>query len=112
MVQAILRDVDRMKTDLESQKLWVKKLEDIVFEAHILLDELAYEDVRRKVEIEKDKVVRNFFSFSKNPLAFHLIMANKITIVSKTLDEFISTKSPSECVATICYEAEIDLNQT
>ena len=27
------------KADLESQKLWVKKLEDIVFEANILLDE-------------------------------------------------------------------------
>ncbi|XP_022931805.1 putative disease resistance protein RGA3 [Cucurbita moschata] len=112
MVQAILRDVDRMKADLESQKLWVKKLEDIVFEAHILLDELAYEHVRCKVEIEKDKVVRNFFSFSKNSLAFRLKMANKITTVSKTLDEFISTKSPSLCVATISNEAEIDIYQT
>ncbi|XP_022933219.1 probable disease resistance RPP8-like protein 2 [Cucurbita moschata] len=112
MVQAILRDVDRMKADLESQKLWVKKLEDIVFEAHILLDELAYEHVRCKVEIEKDKVVRNFFSFSKNSLAFRLKMANKITTISKTLDEFISTKSPSLCVATISNEAEIDIYQT
>ncbi|XP_022931813.1 putative disease resistance protein RGA1 [Cucurbita moschata] len=54
MAQAILRDIDRMKTDLESLKLWVKNLEDIVFEADIVLDELAYEDVRRKVEIGKD----------------------------------------------------------
>ena len=36
MAQAILRDVDRMKTNLESLKLWVKNLEDIVFEADIL----------------------------------------------------------------------------
>ncbi|XP_022968824.1 putative disease resistance protein RGA3 [Cucurbita maxima] len=56
MAQAILRDVDRMKTNLESEKQWVKKLEEILFEADILLDELAYEDVRPKVEIEKDKV--------------------------------------------------------
>ncbi|XP_023516670.1 putative disease resistance protein RGA3 [Cucurbita pepo subsp. pepo] len=112
MAQAILRDVDRMKTNLESEKQWVKKLEEILFEADILFDELAYENVRRKVEIEKDKVVRNFFSFSKNPIAFRLKMANKITTIAKTLAEFNSTKSPSRCVATICYEAEIDLNQT
>ncbi|XP_022931806.1 putative disease resistance protein RGA3 [Cucurbita moschata] len=112
MAQAILRDAERMKTNLESQKQWVKQLEDIIFEADILLDELAYEDVRRKVEIEKYKVVRNFFSFSKNPLAFRLKMANKITTVAKNLADFNSTQSPSGCVATISNEAEIDLNQT
>ncbi|XP_022933224.1 putative disease resistance protein RGA3 [Cucurbita moschata] len=112
MAQAILRDAERMKTNLESQKQWVKQLEDIIFEADILLDELAYEDVRRKVEIEKYKVVRNFFSFSKNPLAFRLKMANKITTVAKNLADFNSTQSPSGCVATTSNEAKIDLNQT
>ncbi|XP_023535529.1 uncharacterized protein LOC111796940 [Cucurbita pepo subsp. pepo] len=54
MAQAIPRDVEKMRVDLDSLKLWVKKLEDIVFQADILLNELAYEDVRLKVEIGKD----------------------------------------------------------
>ena len=111
MAQAILRDVDRMKPDLDSLKLWVNNLEDIVFEADILLNELAYEDVRRKVEIEKDRMVCNFFSFSKNSLAFRLKMANKTTSVAKKLDELVSTKSHLGCVATTSNEAKIDLNQ-
>ncbi|XP_022961420.1 disease resistance protein RGA2-like [Cucurbita moschata] len=111
MAQAILRDAERMKTNLESQKQWVKQLEDIIFEADILFDEVTYEDVRCKVEIEKYKVVRNFFSFSKNPLAFRLKMANKITTVAKNLADFNSTQSPSGRVSTISNEAEIDLNQ-
>ncbi|CAK9324909.1 unnamed protein product [Citrullus colocynthis] len=49
MVQAILRDIDRIKSEYPDVKPWVEKLEDIVFEADILLDELAYEDLRRKV---------------------------------------------------------------
>ncbi|XP_022973478.1 putative disease resistance protein RGA3 [Cucurbita maxima] len=111
MAQAIVRDVEKMKVDLDSLKLWVKKLQDIVFKADILLDELAYEDVRRKVEIGKDRMVRNFFSFSKNFFAFRLKMVNEITTVTKKLDELVSTKCPLACVATTFNETETDLNQ-
>ena len=78
----------------------------------ILLDELVYEDVRRKVEIGKDLKLRNFFSFFKNSLAFRLKMANQITTVTKKFDELVSTKSPLGCVTITSNEAEIDLNQT
>ncbi|XP_022932643.1 disease resistance protein RGA2-like [Cucurbita moschata] len=107
--QAILNDVDKNKANLETVTRWVKKLEDIVFEADNLLDDLAYEDVRRKVE---DQVVRNFFSLSKNSLAFRLKMANKITTVAKKLNELVFIKTPPRCVGTTSDEAEIDLNQT
>ncbi|XP_022932629.1 disease resistance protein RGA2-like isoform X2 [Cucurbita moschata] len=102
--RAILRNVDRTKADHEYLNLWVKKLEDIVFEADNLLDELAYEDVRRKVEIETVSII----SFS----TFYIKMANKIPTVAKKLQEFISTNPPPLCVATTSNEAEIDLNQT
>ena len=111
MAQAILRDVEKMKVDLDSLKLWVKKLQDIVLKADILLDELAYEDVRRKVEIGKDLMVRNFFSFSKNFFAFRLKITNEITTVTKKLDELVYTKCPPRCVATTFNETETDLNQ-
>ncbi|XP_022932644.1 putative disease resistance protein RGA3 [Cucurbita moschata] len=111
MAQAILRDVNRVKADLDSLKLWVKKLEDIIFEADILLDDLAYEDGRRRAESGNGVMVRSFFSFSKNPLAFRLKMANKITNVAKKLDELVFIKTPPRCVGTTSNEAEIDLNQ-
>ncbi|CAK9313841.1 unnamed protein product [Citrullus colocynthis] len=50
MVEAILRDADRIRAEHQALKLWLEKLEDIVFEADVLLDELSYEDLRRKVE--------------------------------------------------------------
>ncbi|XP_022955642.1 uncharacterized protein LOC111457584 isoform X2 [Cucurbita moschata] len=54
MLHAILRDVDRIKSEYPEVKPWVEKLQDIVFEADVLLDDLAYERLRRKVETGKD----------------------------------------------------------
>ncbi|KAL4023962.1 hypothetical protein IC575_017732 [Cucumis melo] len=103
MVEAILRDVNRIKAEHQALKLWVEKLEHIVFEADVLLDELSYEDLRRKVET---RPVRSFVSSSKNPLVFRLKMANKIKAIAKRLDEHYYAASIMGLVAITSKEVE------
>ncbi|KAM5559931.1 hypothetical protein ABKV19_021222 [Rosa sericea] len=76
-IQAMLRDVDHSQVRGEAVELWVKDLEDIAQEADDVLDEMGYEVLRRKVELQMRKKVKNFFSHS-NPIAFRLEMAHKI----------------------------------
>ncbi|XP_038900029.1 putative disease resistance protein RGA3 [Benincasa hispida] len=111
MVEAILRDVDRIKAEHQAVKLWVEKLEDIVFEADVLLDELAYEDIRRKAEPQKEVTVSNFVSFSKNPLVFRLKMANKIKNIARMLEKHYSAASTVGLVAIISKQIEPDFSQ-
>ncbi|XP_022925452.1 disease resistance protein RGA2-like [Cucurbita moschata] len=92
MAQAIPRDVEKMKVDLDSLKLWVKKLEDIVFQADILLNELAYEDVRLKVEIGKDLL------YKKIPprcvaTTFRIGVIGRDTEVSNIVDKLLALKN-------------------
>ncbi|XP_023527716.1 putative disease resistance protein RGA3 [Cucurbita pepo subsp. pepo] len=111
MLHAILRDVDRIKSEYPEVKPWVEKLQDIVFEADVLLDDLAYERLRRKVETGKDAMVRNFVSLSKNPLVFRLKMANRIKAISRMLKEHYSAASVVGLVAITSKEIEPDLSQ-
>ncbi|KGN53095.1 putative disease resistance protein RGA3 [Cucumis sativus] len=108
MVEAILRDVNRIKAEHQALRLWVEKLEHIVFEADVLLDELSYEDLRRKVDA---RPVRSFVSSSKNPLVFRLKMANKIKAIAKRLDEHYCAASIMGLVAITSKEVESEPSQ-
>ncbi|XP_022145171.1 putative disease resistance protein RGA3 [Momordica charantia] len=83
--ETILGDINRKKLRHESVRLWVEDLQHLVYQADDLLDELVYEDLRRKVEIEKINKVRNFFSLTNNPFLFRSKMANSMKAISETL---------------------------
>ncbi|XP_061994856.1 putative disease resistance protein RGA3 isoform X3 [Rosa rugosa] len=51
-IQAMLRDVDHSQVRGEAVEIWVKDLEDIAHKADDVLDEITYEDLRRKVELQ------------------------------------------------------------
>ena len=61
MTHAFLQDAETRQVDQPVQ-VWLKQLKKIAGEADDVLDELAYEDLRRKVETQTMKKVRNFFS--------------------------------------------------
>ncbi|XP_030936545.1 putative disease resistance protein RGA3 [Quercus lobata] len=86
MIQAVLADAERRKVREESSRLWLQRLEDVAYDADDLLDELAYEILRRKVEIRNQmkRKVHFFFSFS-NPIAFRIKMANKVKAIGELL---------------------------
>lgn len=69
LTRAFLQDAERRKVD-EPVKVWLEQLIDIAFEADDVLDELAYEHVRRTVDNQMSKKVRDFLSPSK--ITWHL----------------------------------------
>ncbi|XP_030940104.1 putative disease resistance protein RGA4 [Quercus lobata] len=86
MIQAVLADAERRQVGEERVKLWLQRLKDVAYDADDVLDELAYELLRRKVEIRNQmkRKVCFFFSFS-NPIAFRFKMANKVKTIAGSL---------------------------
>ncbi|KAL2530424.1 Disease resistance protein (CC-NBS-LRR class) family [Forsythia ovata] len=85
-IMAVLKDADRRQVDSEAVKLWLKDLEDVAYDADNVLDEIKYENLRRKVQIQnqmKPKVCL-YFSFY-TPLAFRWKMAHKINNINVNL---------------------------
>ena len=68
MIQAVLTDAEKRQVREESVKLWLKMLEDVAYEADNVLDEIAYENLRQKIEVgnQRKRKVLNFCSTS-NP---------------------------------------------
>lgn len=67
MVRDVLQRVD--KSNFSDLKTWLQDLQAIADEADDLLEEVAYENLRRQLEHPMRKKVR---SFSLNPIAFYL----------------------------------------
>ncbi|XVF37503.1 hypothetical protein REPUB_Repub20aG0014400 [Reevesia pubescens] len=76
LTRAFLQDAEMRQVD-EPVKLWLKQLRDIAYEADVVLDELAYEDLRP----QKKTKVGNFLSLSKYN------MAKKVTNINLSMDK-------------------------
>ncbi|XP_075637478.1 putative disease resistance protein RGA3 [Castanea sativa] len=87
-IQAVLADAERRQVRDEVVRLWLQRLKEVAYDADDVLDEFAYEILRRKVEIRNQmkRKVYFFFSFS-NPIAFRLKMANQIKTIHESLKE-------------------------
>ncbi|XVE80888.1 hypothetical protein DITRI_Ditri15bG0017300 [Diplodiscus trichospermus] len=70
MTHAFLQDAETRQVHNVAVQIWLKRLGEIASDADDVLDELAYEDLRRKVETQICEKVCNFFSISKNPIIF------------------------------------------
>ncbi|CDP03415.1 unnamed protein product [Coffea canephora] len=79
-IQAFLRDAEKEQVTKEFVKRWLENLERVAFDAGNLLDDVNYEMIRRKVEIQNQmkRKVCLFFSLS-NPIAFRLEKNRKTT---------------------------------
>uniref|UniRef100_A0A2K1XNR5 Disease resistance protein RGA3 n=1 Tax=Populus trichocarpa TaxID=3694 RepID=A0A2K1XNR5_POPTR len=83
MIQAVLQDAARRPVTDKSAKLWLEKLQGAAYNAEDVLDEFAYEILRKD---QKKGKVRDFFS-SHNPAAFRLNMGRKVQKINEALDE-------------------------
>ncbi|PPD87267.1 hypothetical protein GOBAR_DD15795 [Gossypium barbadense] len=88
MIEAFLQDAEEKQTKNTSVKLWLERLEDVAYEAVDVLDEFAYEILRRKVEI-RNQILRKVLDFlsCNNSILFRLKMANKIKDILTSLDD-------------------------
>ncbi|KAJ9160438.1 hypothetical protein P3X46_025839 [Hevea brasiliensis] len=94
MIRDVLQDAEEQQTEKESVKRWLKKLKEVAYDAEDVFDELAYENLRRKVEMpdQPGMEVRNFFSFSEGiryvkKVALHVKMVHKVRKVNESLNK-------------------------
>ncbi|KAK8485032.1 hypothetical protein V6N12_014108 [Hibiscus sabdariffa] len=90
LTRAFLQDAESRRLDDEPVKVWIQQLRDIAYVADDVLDELAYEHLRRTAENNQvSKKVSNFFTPSKNPMAFTLKMGKIVKNVNKSMDGIV-----------------------
>ena len=87
MVQALLADAEKRQVEEESVKLWLQRLKDVAYDADDVLDEHAYELLRRKAEIQNQKKRKVCSSSLSEPIAFSFKMANKVKTIADSLKE-------------------------
>nr|XP_028958341.1 putative disease resistance protein RGA3 [Malus domestica]XP_028958342.1 putative disease resistance protein RGA3 [Malus domestica]XP_028958343.1 putative disease resistance protein RGA3 [Malus domestica]XP_028958344.1 putative disease resistance protein RGA3 [Malus domestica]XP_028958345.1 putative disease resistance protein RGA3 [Malus domestica]XP_028958346.1 putative disease resistance protein RGA3 [Malus domestica] len=95
MIQDITREAAEQPQDpREAVASWVQKLKDVANDADDVLEEINYEVLRHKHEIQNHlkRKVLNFFSFS-NPVAFRLKTACKIKSINASLVDLASQAS-------------------
>ncbi|CAL5379900.1 unnamed protein product [Camellia sinensis] len=87
LIQSLLSDAENQRITSASMREWLKNLKLVTCDAENVLDEFAYEALRRKLEVKNRmrNKVRNLFSLS-NPLAFRLKMAHKVKDINSMLD--------------------------
>ncbi|KAJ9158772.1 hypothetical protein P3X46_024323 [Hevea brasiliensis] len=87
-IKAVLLDAEKKQANSHAVKSWIKRLQDVVYDADDLLDDMATEGLRRKVEGQGRMVrkVCDFFS-SSNQIAFRFKMGHRIKDIKKRLDD-------------------------
>ncbi|KAJ4968127.1 hypothetical protein NE237_014828 [Protea cynaroides] len=86
-IQSVLQDAENQQVEKVAVKDWLKRLKSVAYDADDMLDELNYEALRRKMEIQNRRRVKvhNFFSRS-NPFACRFKMAHKLKDINDVLD--------------------------
>jgi Leucine-rich repeat (LRR) protein len=79
----VLQDAARRSVTDDSVKGWLEKLQDVAYDAEDVLDEFAYEILRKD---QKKGKVRDYFSLH-NPVAFRLNMGQTVKEINGSLDE-------------------------
>ena len=88
-VRAVLVDAEEKQESSHAVAVWVRRLNDVVYDADDLLDDFATEDLRRKSTDDRRRFARqvsDFFS-SSNHLAFRFKMGHRIKGIRERLDD-------------------------
>ncbi|GLT30083.1 hypothetical protein SLA2020_049050 [Shorea laevis] len=85
-LQGLLQDADEQNVSGNlALTSWLQDLRAIADEANNLLEEVAYENMRRQMAVQKSKVRYFFTQADPRPLLFRQKMANKIKNLNKRL---------------------------
>ncbi|KAI6693449.1 hypothetical protein NL676_021159 [Syzygium grande] len=92
-IRVVLLDAEKKQWHDNQVKLWLGRLKDVLYDVQDLLDDVATENLRRKVTPgnKMSKAVRVFFSKS-NQLAYRLKVAKEIQELRKRLDRIKKDK--------------------
>ncbi|XP_030964209.1 putative disease resistance protein RGA3 [Quercus lobata] len=92
-ISAVIQDAEKKQQHNNQVRVWLERLNDTLYEADDLLDDIYTEALRREVMTrnKKAKEVRIFFSKS-NQLAFGLKMGHKVKEMNERLDAIKNAK--------------------
>ncbi|XP_050280991.1 putative disease resistance protein RGA4 [Quercus robur] len=92
-ISAVIQDAEKKQQHNNQVRVWLERLNDTLYEADDLLDDISTEALRREVMTrnKKAKEVRIFFSKS-NQLAFGLKMGHKVKEMNERLDAIKNAK--------------------
>nr|XP_034911603.1 putative disease resistance protein RGA4 isoform X1 [Populus alba]XP_034911604.1 putative disease resistance protein RGA4 isoform X2 [Populus alba] len=88
-IKDVLQDAAIKSVTNDSVRGWLEKLQDVAYDAEDVLDEFAYEILRKD---QKKGKVRDFFS-SRNPAASRLNMGRKVQKIIEALDKILDVGS-------------------
>ncbi|KAF8015818.1 hypothetical protein BT93_H1380 [Corymbia citriodora subsp. variegata] len=92
-IQAVLLDAEKQRWHQHQVKHWLKRLKDVMYDVHDLLDDVATEDLRQKVTSGSKMLKEECIFFSKsNQLRHRFKVANKIQELRKKLDRIKNDK--------------------
>ncbi|KAG8373772.1 hypothetical protein BUALT_Bualt11G0059900 [Buddleja alternifolia] len=86
-IQLVLQDAELKQSKSEAIRNWLRKLKSAAYDADNILDQIATEGLRRRVDSERgtQHELKSFLS-SRNPLLFRSKMAHKVKYVREKLD--------------------------
>ncbi|XP_019107730.2 putative disease resistance protein RGA3 [Beta vulgaris subsp. vulgaris] len=118
--QAFLEDVGSAMHAEKSRVVnrWLEKVKDVAYLADNIMDDYAYEILRRKLEVGKNislKKLRNLFSCNNNTTVFRFRMTHKVLEILSKFDELDKeahriglrqVKLSREAITTASYNEE------
>ncbi|XP_026400865.1 putative disease resistance protein RGA3 [Papaver somniferum] len=92
MISAVTTDAENRQVSDEAVRLWLRKLKGAAYDADDLLDEFAYEVMRRKATFILLAKVKGLFTCS-NRVGFRVKMAHRIKDVNQKFDDIAIEKA-------------------
>lgn len=79
-----ISDAESKQISIKPFQVWLNKLKAVAHVADVLMEDLQYEVLRRKVE---DRKVRDFFSPSRNNILYRFKVARKIKYIDTSFNK-------------------------
>ncbi|KAF2319203.1 hypothetical protein GH714_013933 [Hevea brasiliensis] len=110
MIRGVLQDVEEQQTRKEHVRLWLKKLREVAYEAEDVLDELVYENLRRKVEMQRQVQSGTEGTHCVKMAALHFKMAHKVKNINESLNK-IKNDAMGFGLQIISRQPQMDLDR-
>ncbi|KAF2319208.1 hypothetical protein GH714_013967 [Hevea brasiliensis] len=110
MIRGVLQDAEEQQTRKEHVRLWLKKLREVAYEAEDVLDELVYENLRRKVEMQRQDQSGTEGTHCVKMAALHFKMAHKVKNINESLNK-IKNDAMGFGLQIISRQPQMDLDR-